>query len=146
MPMRFPTGVSRDRFNLITAVLAKHARLKVSSTVPACQGAALTLDSKQEAADSAAVHTADCHGAKLHHPFGHELQLHVGAFQGMHKHNTTKQNGCTEPASSCLCACVKSLAEAVLSCTHMYPKQPHTKLTDFVLTSLPWKKPFCAAA
>ena len=27
--MRFPTGVSRDRFNLITAVLAKHARLKV---------------------------------------------------------------------------------------------------------------------
>ena len=32
MPMRFPTGVSRDRFNLITAVLAKHARLKVSFT------------------------------------------------------------------------------------------------------------------
>lgn len=29
MPMRFPTGVNRDRFNLITAVLAKHARLKV---------------------------------------------------------------------------------------------------------------------
>ncbi|DBB12270.1 TPA: hypothetical protein ACH3X3_006374 [Trebouxia sp. C0006] len=29
MPMRFPTGVSRDRFNLITAVLAKHARLKM---------------------------------------------------------------------------------------------------------------------
>ena len=28
-PIRFPTGVSRDRFNLITAVLAKHARLKV---------------------------------------------------------------------------------------------------------------------
>lgn len=27
--MRFPTGVNRDRFNLITAVLAKHARLKV---------------------------------------------------------------------------------------------------------------------
>lgn len=32
MPMRFPTGVSRDRFNLITAVLAKHARLKVRFT------------------------------------------------------------------------------------------------------------------
>lgn len=29
MPMRFPTGVHRDRFNLITAVLAKHGRLKV---------------------------------------------------------------------------------------------------------------------
>ncbi len=31
--MRFPTGVSRDRFNLITAVLAKHARLKVCLSV-----------------------------------------------------------------------------------------------------------------
>ena len=29
--MRFPNGVNRDRFNLITAVLAKHARLKVAS-------------------------------------------------------------------------------------------------------------------
>lgn len=32
--MRFPTGVSRDRFNLITAVLAKHARLKVRASSP----------------------------------------------------------------------------------------------------------------
>ena len=33
MPMRFPTGVNRDRFNLITAVLAKHARLKVRASL-----------------------------------------------------------------------------------------------------------------
>ena len=35
--MRFPTGVNRDRFNLITAVLAKHARLKVHTSVTQLQ-------------------------------------------------------------------------------------------------------------
>ena len=39
--MRFPNGVNRDRFNLITAVLAKHARLKVR--IPEGLPSAVTL-------------------------------------------------------------------------------------------------------
>lgn len=41
VPMRFPNGVNRDRFNLITAVLAKHARLKVH--MPQVSPSAVTL-------------------------------------------------------------------------------------------------------
>ena len=62
--MRFPTGVSRDRFNLITAVLAKHARLKVCSTICKTNVKLVGLRLSQwteEAMGNAAVHTADCH-------------------------------------------------------------------------------------
>ncbi len=129
--MRFPTGVSRDRFNLITAVLAKHARLKVCSTICKTNVKLVGLRLSQwteEAMGNAAVHTADCHVVIHAVPLAMSCSCTCVRFRhAQMQHNTRALHRASEQLSLSMSEALTHPAPppwvgAVLSSTHMQTK------------------------